>query len=293
MSILIDRETRVIVQGITGQEGHYYTRQMLEYGTQIVGGVTPGKGGEWVEFNIGEQKQHKPLFETVKVAIEATEANATLIAVPAASAPDAIYEAIDAGIELIVSITVGIPVQDLMKIQHYIRHSASQLIGPNCAGVLSVGQAHIGVMPNKIATPGNIGVVSRTDVLIYEVVQLLTNAGLGQTTCVDLGSDWVYSTKLVDILERFENDPETEKIVLLGRIDGQDEFHAAEYIQRMTKPVVAYIAGQHLPSELQSMLLSQGATSQTIAKDKIATLKRAWVRIAETLEDIPELLKMN
>lgn len=293
MAILIDRETRVLVQGITGYEGLFHASQMLEYGTQLVGGVSPGKGGEWVELSLSQQKLHKPLFDTVKVAVEATGATATLISVPAPFAADAIYEAIDAGMRLLVCITVGIPILDLMKIRQYIRHTGSCLIGPNCAGVISPGQAKIGIIPHDTASKGRIGIVSRTDVLMYEVMRILSEYSLGQSTCVDLGGEPVYSTSVVDILERFENDPETEKIVLLGRIDGRDELEAAEYMQRMTKPVVAYIAGQHTPAEYHEALLAPLPRPQVAVPDKINTLKRAWVRVAETLEDIPLLLNMN
>jgi len=215
MSILADKNTKVLIQGITGREGLFHTEQMIEYGTNVVGGVTPGKGGEWV---LG-----KPVFDTVKAACEATGANATVIYVPAAFAVDAMYEAIDAEIALIVCITEGIPVLDMMKVRARLDHSQSRLVGPNCPGLLTPGQAKLGIMPGHIATPGNVGVVSRSGTLTYEVVYALTQRGIGQTTCVGIGGDPVNGTNFIDVLQMFEDDPDTEQIVMIGEIGGTDE----------------------------------------------------------------------
>src|SRR5690606_7137003 len=240
MAILVDKNTRLLVQGITGREGSFHSEQMIAYGTNIVGGVTPGKGGEWI---LG-----KPVFDTVKSAVEATEANATIIYVNAAFAADALFEAIDAEIPLIVCITEGIPVQDMMKVYAYLQHSKSRLIGPNCPGLLTPNQAKVGIMPGDIAKPGNVGVVSKSGTLTYEVVYALTQAGLGQSTCIGIGGDPIIGTSFVDVLQMFEEDPETEKVVLIGEIGGRAEIEAAEYIRKhMTKPVAGFIAGRSAP----------------------------------------------
>ncbi|MEP0763736.1 MAG: succinate--CoA ligase subunit alpha, partial [Chloroflexota bacterium] len=240
MAILADSNTKLLVQGITGREGLFHTEQMIEYGTQVVGGVTPGKGGEWV---LG-----KPVFDTVKSAREATGANATVIYVPAAFAADAIYEAVDAEIELIVCITEGIPVRDMMQVRARLDQSNSRLLGPNCPGLLTPDQAKIGIMPGHIAMPGNVGVVSRSGTLTYEVVYALTQRGIGQSTCVGIGGDPINGTSFIDVLQMFEDDPQTEKVVLIGEIGGTDEEKAAHFIATtMTKPVVAFIAGQTAP----------------------------------------------
>jgi len=285
MAILADRYTPVIVQGITGREGSFYTKQMIEYGTNIVGGVTPGKGGEWVH--------GKPVFDSVKKAIDATGANTSVIYVPAPSAPDAIYEAVDANIELIICVTEGIPIFDMVKVHQYISHSRSRLIGPNCPGILTPGQSNIGIMPGFIGRPGNIGVVSRSGTLTYEIVYTLTQAGLGQTTCVGIGGDPVLGTQFVDILQWFEEDPETEKIVLIGEIGGNGEINAAEYIKSsMTKPIVAFIAGKSAPTGIR--LGHAGAIiegEEDTAAKKIESLLTAGVRVADNPEHIPGLLK--
>ena len=222
MAILADSDTTLLVQGITGREGLFHTEQMIEYGTCVVGGVTPGKGGEWV---LG-----KPVFDTVKSARESTGANATVIYVPAAFAADAIYEALDAEIELIVCITEGIPVRDMMQVRARLDQSNSRLVGPNCPGLLTPGQAKVGIMPGHIAMPGNVGVVSRSGTLTYEVVYALTQRGIGQSTCVGIGGDPISGTSFIDVLHLFEDDPQTEKVVLIGEIGGTDEEQAAHFI---------------------------------------------------------------
>lgn len=284
MSILADKNTKLLVQGITGREGLFHTQQMIDYGTNVVAGVTPGKGGEWV---LG-----KPVFDTVKAAVESTGADASIIYVPAAFAVDAMYEAIDAGIKLIICITERIPVLDMMKVRARLDQSSSRLIGPNCPGLLIPGQCKIGIMPGHIATPGNVGVVSRSGTLTYEVVYALTNKGIGQSACVGIGGDPVNGTNFIDVLEMFEDDPETEKIVLIGEIGGTDEEKAANHIRHyMTKPVVAFIAGQTAPPGKRmghaGAIVEGGAGT---AADKIAALNRAGVKVAEHPEQIAELL---
>lgn len=284
MAILADKHTRLLVQGITGREGKFHAQQMIEYGTNVVGGVTPGKGGEWV---LGV-----PVFDTVKAAREATGANATVIYVPAAFAADAIFEAIDAGIELIVAITEGVPVLEMMKVREVLDRSTSRLIGPNCPGLLTPGEAKIGIMPGHIAMPGTVGVVSRSGTLTYEVVHALTRRGIGQSTCVGIGGDPINGTSFIDVLRLFEQDPLTEKVVLIGEIGGTDEEKAAQYIaSHMTKPVVAFIAGRTAPPGKRmghaGAIVEGGAGT---AEEKIAALNAAGVRVAEHPEQIAEML---
>ncbi|MFO7321017.1 MAG: succinate--CoA ligase subunit alpha [Chloroflexota bacterium] len=285
MAILVDKNTRLLVQGITGREGSFHSEQMIAYGTNIVGGVTPGKGGEWI---LG-----KPVFDTVKSAVEATEANATIIYVNAAFAADALFEAIDAEIPLIVCITEGIPVQDMMKVYAYLQHSKSRLIGPNCPGLLTPNQAKVGIMPGYIAKPGNVGVVSKSGTLTYEVVYALTQAGLGQSTCIGIGGDPIIGTSFVDVLQMFEEDPETEKVVLIGEIGGRAEIEAAEYIRKhMTKPVAGFIAGRSAPEGTRmghAGAIVEGG--EGTAAEKIEALRAAGVRIADNPEQIPDLLR--
>jgi len=284
MAILADKTTKVLVQGITGREGLFHTQQMIEYGTDVVGGVTPGKGGEWV---LG-----KPVFDTVKSACESTGANASVIYVPASFAVDAVYEAIDAGIQLIVCITEGIPVADMMKVRGRLDQSASRLLGPNCPGLLIPNQTKIGIMPGHIATPGNVGVVSRSGTLTYEVVAALTQRDIGQSGCIGIGGDPINGTNFIDVLEMFEEDPETEKVVLIGEIGGTDEENAANFIATyMPKPVVAFIAGQTAPPGKRmghaGAIVEGGAGT---AEDKIAALNAAGVKVARHPEEIPDLL---
>lgn len=285
MAILANKDTRVVVQGMTGREGGFHARQMIEYGTNVVGGVTPGKGGEWAE--------GKPVFDTISSAVDATGANATVIFVPPAVAADAIFEAIDAELDLIVCITEGIPVRDMMRVYAKLKQSKSRLVGPNCPGLLTPGQAKLGIMPGYIATPGKVGVVSKSGTLTYEVVNALTDAGMGQSTCVGIGGDPVIGTTFVDVLELFENDPETEKVAILGEIGGRAEIDAAEYISKhMTKPVAAFIAGRSAPPGTRmghAGAIVEGG--EGTAEEKIEALKAAGVRVADNPEEIPSLLK--
>jgi succinyl-CoA synthetase alpha subunit len=284
MAILIDNDTRLIVQGMTGQQGLFHTQQMIAYGTNVVGGVTPGKGGQWVE--------GKPVFDTVRTAKETTGANATVIYVPARFAGDAILEAIDAGIELIVAITEGIPVQDMMRVRRVLDRSSSRLVGPNCPGLLTPGQSKVGIMPGHIAVPGSVGVVSRSGTLTYEAIYALTQRDIGQSSCVGIGGDPINGTNFIDALQLFEEDPDTEKVVLIGEIGGTDEQKAAAYIaQNMTKPVVAFIAGRKAP-EGRTMGHAGAIVEGGIgtAAEKIARFQEVGVRVAETPEEIAELI---
>jgi len=286
MSILVNKDTRLLVQGITGSEGLFHTQQMLAYGTNIVGGVTPGKGGEWVEKKI-------PVFDSVKRAAEMTEANASIIFVPARFAGDAMFEAADAGIPLIICITEGVPVQDMMRVRNYLDQKRVRLIGPNCPGLLTPGEAKVGIIPGYIAIPGNVGIVSRSGTLTYEVLYALKNMGMGASTCVGIGGDPVNGTNFIDCLEMFEADPRTEKVVLIGEIGGSDEEKAAQYIAtRMSKPVAGFIAGQSAPPGKRmghaGAIIEGGAGT---AEGKVAALKNAGVRMARHPEEIPSLLK--
>ncbi len=284
MSIFIDKNSCILVQGITGHEGLFHTRQMIAYGTKVVAGVTPGKGGEWVEDNI-------PVFDTVKTAVEATGANVSVIFVPARFAPDAMLESADADIPLIICITEGVPVQDMMRVRSYLDQKKVRLIGPNCPGVLTPGEAKAGIIPNNISIPGDIGIVSRSGTLTYEVLYALKLKNMGASTCVGIGGDPVNGTSFIDVLEQFEADPSTERIVLIGEIGGTDEEKAAEYItQAVTKPVVAFIAGQAAPTGKRmghaGAIIEGGAGT---AADKIRALQAAGVRVARHPEEIPGL----
>jgi succinyl-CoA synthetase alpha subunit len=275
------------VQGITGNEGLFHTQQMLTYGTKVVAGVTPGKGGEWV------LNGKVPVFDSCRTAIEATGANASVIFVPARFAPDSIFEAADAGIPLIVCITEGIPVQDMMRVCEYLDQKAVRLLGPNCPGLLTPDQAKVGIIPGDIAIPGEVGVVSRSGTLTYEVLYALKLAGMGASTCVGIGGDPVSGTNFIDCLELFETDPHTEKVVLIGEIGGTDEEKAAQFIAaHMTKPVVAFIAGQTAPPGKRmghaGAIIEGGAGT---AADKVKALEAAGVKIAKHPEEIPSLLQ--
>ncbi|HVU12643.1 MAG TPA: succinate--CoA ligase subunit alpha [Phototrophicaceae bacterium] len=285
MSILADKNTLLIVQGITGREGSFHTAQMLAYGTQIVGGVTPGKGGEWV--------YGKPVFDSVSAAVEATGANATIIYVGAANAADAIYEAIDAQIPLIVCVTEGIPVMDMLKVYAYLRQNrASRLIGPNCPGILTPGQSKVGLIPNFIARSGSVGVVARSGTLSYGVVDAMSQAGIGQSTIVGIGGDPIIGTSFVDILEMFEDDPETNRVVLIGEIGGRSEIDAANFIQsRMTKPVFACVVGTSAPE--RTRIGHAGAViiePETTAAAKIDALRAAGAIVVDTPDELVDLL---
>jgi succinyl-CoA synthetase alpha subunit len=287
MSILINKNTRLLGQGITGREGLFHTKQMIDYGTTVVAGVTPGKGGEWV------LDGKLPIFDSVKIAKEATESNTSVIFVPARFAADAMFEAADAGIDLIICITEGIPVQDMMRVRNYLDQKDVRLVGPNCPGVLTPGEAKVGIIPGNIAIPGNIGVVSRSGTLTYEVLYALKNLGMGVSTCVGIGGDPVNGTNFIDTLRLFEDDPGTDKVVLIGEIGGTDEEKAAEYISNyMTKPVVSFIAGQTAPPGKRmghAGAIVEGGTG--LATDKIKALENAGVRVAKQPEEIPHLLQ--
>ncbi|HUH98531.1 MAG TPA: succinate--CoA ligase subunit alpha [Anaerolineales bacterium] len=286
MSILINRNTRLLVQGITGNEGLFHTRQMLAYGTNVVAGMTPGKGGEWVDEKI-------PVFDSVKLAVEATGANCSVIFVPARFAPDAMYEAADAGIPLIVCITEGVAIQDMMRVRDYLDQKKVRLLGPNCPGLLTPGESKVGIIPGDIAVRGSVGCVSRSGTLTYEVLYALKLAGLGASTCVGIGGDPINGTNFIDVLEMFEHDPQTEKVVMIGEIGGTDEDKAAEYIaSKMTKPVVSFIAGQTAPPGKRmghaGAIIEGGAGT---AAGKVKALEAAGVRVAKHPEEIPSLLR--
>jgi succinyl-CoA synthetase alpha subunit len=286
MSILVDNETRLLVQGITGREGLFHTARMVEFGTQVVAGVTPEKGGEWV---LGGKV---PVFDTVQIAVEATGANTSVIFVPARFAADAILEAVDAGIDLIVCITEGIPVQDMMQVRRYLDQCDARLVGPNCPGLLSPGQAKVGIIPGQIAIEGTVGVVSRSGTLTYEVLHALKLHDMGVSTCVGIGGDPINGTSFVDALALFEADPFTEKIVLIGEIGGTDEERAAEYIsEHMTKRVAAFIAGRTAPPGKRmghAGAIVEGG--EGTAEEKIKALEKAGVVTADRPEVIPEIL---
>jgi len=286
MSILIDKNTRLLVQGITGNDGLFHTQQMVAYGTNVVGGVTPGKGGEWV------LDGKIPVFDSVKLAVEATGANTCVNFVPARFSADAIFEAADAGIALIVCITEGIPIQDMMKVRNYLDQKGVRLVGPNCPGIITPGEAKVGIIPGDIAIPGNIGVVSRSGTLTYEVLYALRGFGLGASTCVGIGGDPINGTNFIDCLSMFESDAQTDKVVLIGEIGGSDEEKAAEFIaDHMTKPVVAFIAGQTAPPGKRmghAGAIIEGGSG--LAVDKIKALEAVGVRVATHPEEIPNLL---
>jgi len=287
MSILVDNNTRLLVQGITGNEGLFHTQQMLSYGTKVVAGVTPGKGGEWV------LEGKVPVFDSVRIAQEATGVNASVIFVPARFAADAIYEAADAGIPLIVCITEGIPIQDMMRVRNYLDQKGVRLLGPNCPGLLTPGEAKVGIIPGDISIPGNVGVVSRSGTLTYEVLYALKLVGLGASTCVGIGGDPINGTSFIDILGMFEADPHTEKMVLIGEIGGTDEEKAAEFIaDHMTKPVIAFIAGQTAPPGKRmghaGAIVEGGSGTAT---DKIKAFQAVGVQVAAHPEEIPKLLE--
>ena len=285
MSILVDKNTRLLVQGITGREGGFHTEQMIDYGTKVVGGVTPGKGGT--------EALGVPVFNTVKEAVKESGANATIIFVPPAFAADAILEAHDAEIPLIVCISEGIPVLDMMRVWNVLKGGKSRLIGPNCPGLITPGEAKVGIIPGYICTPGNIGMVSRSGTLTYEVIWALTEAGMGQTTAVGIGGDPINGTNFVDCLRMFQDDPHTEKIVMMGEIGGDEEEKAARFIKEyVTKPVAGYIAGRTAPEGRRmghaGAIISGGAGT---AQGKIDALEDAGVKVARIPTQIPGLLK--
>jgi succinyl-CoA synthetase alpha subunit len=284
MSILADKNSRVVVQGITGREGSFHTQQMIEYGTSVVAGVTPRKGGT-THLDV-------PVFDTVKDAVRETGANVSLIFVPAAYAADAMFEAIAANVPLVVCITEGVPVLDMMRVYDVLKESNSRLIGPNCPGLITPGQAKIGIIPGYITMPGNIGLVSRSGTLTYEVIFALTERGMGQTSAVGIGGDPIHGTDFIDCLRLFQDDPDTEKIVMMGEIGGDEEERAAAFIKEyVTKPVAGYIAGRTAPPGRRmghaGAIISGGAGT---AQGKIDAMEEAGVKVAKIPTQIPDLL---
>jgi succinyl-CoA synthetase alpha subunit len=288
MSILVNKNTRLVVSGITGREGAFHTTQMIEYGTNVVAGVTPGKGGQW--FDAGNKKV--PIFDTVKEATEATGATASMIIVPARFAPDSIYETADAGIPLIVCLTEHIPVLDMISVRSYLDTKNIRLIGPNCPGLLTPGEAKVGFIPGDIAMPGNVGLVSKSGTLTYEVVDALTRRGLGQSTCVGIGGDPINGTDFIDVLRMFEDDAETEQVIMIGEIGGRAEEDAAAFIARsMTKRVTAFIAGRTAPPGRRmghAGAIVEGSSGS--AEGKVAALRAAGVRVADHPDQIADMV---
>jgi succinyl-CoA synthetase alpha subunit len=284
VSILVNKDTRLLVQGITGREGEFHTRQMIDYGTNVVGGVTPSKGGSWVA--------GVPVFDTVREAVNATGANASIVYVPARFAPDAILEAADAGLSLVVCIAEGIPTLDMIRVRARLECTGTRLIGPNCPGLITPGEAKLGIMPGHIHTPGPVGVVSRSGTLTYEVVHALTLQGLGQSTAIGIGGDPIIGTDFIDILRLFEQDAQTDRIVLIGEIGGTDEERAAAFIARqVTKPVVAFVAGQTAPPGKRmghAGAIIQGG--EGTAAEKIKAFKAVGVRVASHPGEIADLV---
>lgn len=286
MSIFVDRDTKLVVQGITGRDGSFHTSQMMEYGTQVVAGVTPGKGGQ--RFN-----RTVPVFDTVADAVAETGANASVIYVPARFASDAIYEAADAGIELIVCISEGVPVLDMTRVIPFLREKGTRLIGPNCPGAISPGRSKVGIIPGPICREGKVGVVSRSGTLTYEIIHQLSENGYGQSTCVGIGGDPIIGTNFIECLAAFEADPDTNAIVLIGEIGGTDEQQAAQYVaDHVTKPVVGFIAGQTAPPGRR--MGHAGAIisgSSGTAAEKMAALESAGICVMKRPADVVSLLK--
>ena len=285
MSVWINKETKVICQGFTGKQGQYHSEKAIEYGTKMLGGVTPGKGGQT---SLG-----LPVFNTVKDAVNETQANASVIYVPAAFCKDAILEAVDAGIALIVCITEGIPTKDMLDVWHVVNQSESRLIGPNCPGIITPGECKIGIMPGEIHLPGKVGIVSRSGTLTYEAVKQTTDINLGQSTCIGIGGDPIPGTTFIECLEAFEKDPQTESVIMVGEIGGSAEEEAAEYIQsNMSKPVAAYIAGVTAPKGKRmghaGAIIAGGKGT---AKEKYAALEKAGVYTARSPAELGSTLQ--
>jgi succinyl-CoA synthetase alpha subunit len=286
VSIFIDQNTRLVVQGITGREGAFHTRQMLEYGTAVVAGVTPGKGGQKFESRV-------PIFNTVADAVRSTDANCSVIYVPPMAAAGAIFEAADAGVPLIVCITEGIPVMHMSRVMPFVRSRGSRLVGPNCPGLITPGASKVGIIPGNICTPGRVGLVSRSGTLTYEVVNHLTLSGIGQSTCVGIGGDPIIGTDFIDCLRAFQDDPGTDAIVVIGEIGGTDEQNAAAFVkEKVTKPVVGFIAGLTAPKGRR--MGHAGAIisgSSGTAEEKLAAFKAAGISIMRRPADVVELLR--
>jgi len=286
VSIFIDKSTTLLVQGITGRDGGFHTKQMMEYGTKVVGGVTPGKGGQKFENTV-------PVFNTVHEAVKETGANTSVIYVPPMFAADAMMEAADAGIKFIVCITEGVPVLDMTRVYPFVKEKGARLLGPNCPGLITPGESKVGIIPGRICTPGNIGVVSRSGTLTYEVVYQLTRAGMGQSTCVGIGGDPINGTNFIDCLAAFEADPKTKAVAMMGEIGGTDEQEAAEFVRKhMKKPVVGFIAGQTAPPGRRmghaGAIISGSAGT---AAEKIEAFKKAGMGVAKRPIDFVQLLK--
>ena len=286
MSVFIDNSTRLIVQGITGRDGSFHAKPMMEYGTQVVAGVTPGKGGQTFESTV-------PIFNTVAEAVQETGANTTVIYVPPPFAADAMMEAADAGVKLIVCITEGVPVLDMTQVYPFVKEKGARLLGPNCPGLITPGQSKVGIIPGRICTPGNVGVVSRSGTLTYEVVYQLTRAGIGQSTCVGIGGDPINGTNFIDVLEAFEKDPQTKAVAMMGEIGGTDEQEAAQYVKKnMKKPVVGFIAGQTAPPGRR--MGHAGAIisgSSGTAAEKLEAFRDAGMGVAQRPMDFVKLLQ--
>jgi succinyl-CoA synthetase alpha subunit len=286
VSIFIDGKTKLVVQGITGRDGSFHTRQMMEYGTQVVAGVTPGKGGQRFDDRV-------PVFDTVRDAVAETGANASAVYVPNRFAADAVFEAADAGIALIVCITEGVPVLDMTRVMPFLAERGARLIGPNCPGVISPGKSKVGIIPGQICREGAVGVVSRSGTLTYEVIHHLSRNGLGQTTCIGIGGDPIIGTNFIDCLEGFQADPDTEAVVVIGEIGGTDEQQAAEYVaQHVSKPVVGFIAGRTAPPGRR--MGHAGAIisgSSGTAEEKIAAFERAGIGVMDRPAEVVSLLK--
>jgi succinyl-CoA synthetase alpha subunit len=287
MSILVGHDTRLVVQGITGREGEFHSRAMLEYGTHIVAGVTPGKGGQ------SALDGSVPVFDTMADAVREAGANASCIFVPAPFAPDAILEAADAGVSLVICITEGIPALDMLRVYHALKGREVRLIGPNCPGATTPGQAKVGIIPGSIHQPGTVGLVSRSGTLTYEVVQAMTDAGIGQSTCVGIGGDPIVGTSFIDVLDLFNQDAETEAIVIIGEIGGEDEERAAAFVtEHVRKPMAAFIAGRTAPPGRRmghaGAIISGGAGT---AESKRTALEAAGIRVADSPSHIPALLR--
>ena len=285
MSIFIDKNTKLIIQGITGRDGSFHAKQMMEYGTQVVAGVTPGKGGQKFENTV-------PIFDTVAEAAKQTGANTTVIYVPPMYAADAMLEAADAGLKLVVCITEGVPVLDMMRVYPYVKEKGARLIGPNCPGLISPGKSKVGIIPGRICTAGPVGVVSRSGTLTYEIVNQLTRAGIGQTTCVGIGGDPINGTNFIDCLAAFEADPDTKAIAMMGEIGGTDEQEAAAYVKKnMKKPVVGFVAGQTAPPGRRmghaGAIISGSAGT---AAEKIQAFEDAGIGVARRPKDVAELI---
>jgi succinyl-CoA synthetase alpha subunit len=286
VSIFIDKSTRLLVQGITGRDGSFHTKQMIEYGTEVVGGVTPGKGGQKFEGKV-------PIFNTVAEAVKATGANTTVIYVPPMFAADAMMEAADAGVPYIVCITEGVPVLDMTRVNPFVTEKGAKLLGPNCPGLISPGESKVGIIPGRICTPGPVGLVSRSGTLTYEVVYQMTRAKIGQTTCVGIGGDPINGTNFIDCLDAFEKDPKTKAVVMIGEIGGTDEQEAARFVrEKMKKPVVGFIAGQTAPPGRRmghaGAIISGSAGT---AAEKMQAFEENGVGVAKRPIDVVDLLK--